>query len=156
MTVRKLNFFSHKNLKQPMLDQCLNTIIAYILQPWTVYMQQKSGSNPPSKYQETFTACTGIIRNLSSYSWVANLKSSIVNYFLLVLNRILTELVISWGIPMGFWTVWLILWIFIIQKTLSNRNISKILFVVSEISVINVIENKPKQIILKLLKSTGE
>lgn len=62
------NLSSHKNLKQPMLDQCLNTIIAYILQPWTVYMQQKSGSNPPSKYQETFTACTGIIRNLSSYS----------------------------------------------------------------------------------------
>ena len=73
LTILKLYFFSHKNLKQPMLDQCLNTIIAYILQPWTVYMQQKSGSNPPSKYQETFTACTGIIRNLSSYSWVANL-----------------------------------------------------------------------------------
>ena len=138
-----------------MLDQCLNTIIAYILQPWTVYMQQKSGSNPPSKYQETFTACTGIIRNLSSYSWVIIIKSPNLNSYL-ALNKILTELVISWGIPMDFWTVWLILWIFIIQKMLSNRNISKISFVVSEISVINAIVNKPRQITLKLLKNTGE
>jgi hypothetical protein len=62
------NLSSHKTLKQPMLDQCLTTIITHVLQPWSAYMQQKAGDTPPTKYQETFTACTGIIRNLSSYS----------------------------------------------------------------------------------------
>jgi len=53
-----------------MLDQCTNTILKYILQPWSSYMQSNSHQkqHPPTKYEETFTASTGVIRNLSSYS----------------------------------------------------------------------------------------
>jgi len=62
------NLSSDRSLKQPMLDQCTNTILKYILQPWSIYMQNKAGNVPPTKYEDTFTASTGVIRNLSSYS----------------------------------------------------------------------------------------
>lgn len=85
-----------------MLDQCLTTIITHVLQPWSAYMQQKSGDTPPTKYQETFTACTGIIRNLSSYSLVLKLISFMSYIKTSVRNRTQIERESNYGTLMVY------------------------------------------------------
>jgi len=62
------NLSSHKLLKPPMLDQSLSTIVTSILTPWARHMANGSSGAPPSKYTDAFTAVSGILRNLSSYS----------------------------------------------------------------------------------------
>jgi len=62
------NLSSHKNLKQPMLDQCLSTLITCVLVPWSRHMLNGGQDSPPSKYSDVFTAVSGILRNLSSFS----------------------------------------------------------------------------------------